>query len=234
MTTRALPLGPGGLALPGPGPPADEIPSVGGSRVIGDAPEGLTLTEEELQRSEREAFAALDQGDHEATLNILMEAYGEAVYRFCRQLVRDPEMAQDVHQKTFIDAFRSLGRFRRQSKWKTWLFGIARHRALDTIKMERRRRRRFVQVEELPEPAQIEEAGTDERARNRSLQEVLAYCLDKLTPRIRAAVLLRYQDEMSYRDMARVCRERPATLQARVARAMPVLKRCLRAQGVTP
>ena len=234
MTTRALPLGPGGLTLPGPGPPADEIPSARGSRVIGDAPEGLTLTEDKLQRSEREAFAALDRGDHEATLNVLMEAYGEAVYRFCRQLVRDPEIARDVHQKTFIDAFRSLDRFRGQSKWKTWLFGIARHRALDAIKTERRRRSRFVQVEELPEPAPIAGAGTDERAQNRSLQAILARCLGKLAPRIRTAVLLRYQNEMSYRDMAEVCGERPATLQARVARAMPVLKRCLRAQGVTP
>ena len=236
MTTRALPIGPGGINLPGPGPRAAEIPSARGSRVRENAPEGLKLVEEERDGPEREAFEALEKGDHDAALNVLMGAYGDAVYRFCWQLVRDPEMARDVHQLTFVAAYQSLGRFKGQSKWKTWLFGIARHRALDAIKMERRRRRRFVQVEELPEPGEASDSGggTDEAVESRSLQAVLAHCLEKLAPRIRTAVLLRYQNEMSYKDMAEVCGDRPATLQARVSRAMPVLKRCLRSQGVTP
>ena len=199
-----------------------------------DAAEGRKLVEVEREGPERDAFDALERGDHEATLNVLMEAYGDAVYRFCCQLVRDPEMAHDVHQMTFVAAFQALGRFRGQSKWKTWLFGIARHRALDAIKMERRRRKRFVQVEEMPEPAEVENGGTDELAVSHSLKTVLERCLDKLAPRIRSAVLLRYQNEMSYKDMAEVCGERAATLQARVSRAMPALKRCVRSQGVTP
>lgn len=234
MTTRTLPIGPGGLNLPGPRLRAAAVPSTGGSRVAADALEGLNLVEEERDGPEREAFAALERGDYEGALNVLMEAYGNAVYGFCRHLVRDPEMAADVHQMTFVAAYESLGRFRGRSKWKTWLFGIARHRALDAIKMERRRRRRFVQVEELPEPAAADRGGTSDRAESRSLRTALAHCLEKLAPRIRTAVLLRYQNEMSYRDMAEVCEEQPATLQARVSRAMPVLKRCLRSQGVTP
>ena len=234
MSTRALPLGPGGLILPGPDPRSAEVPSPRGSRVAPDAVEGRNLIETEREGPEREAFEALERGDHEATLNILMSAYGDAVFRFCRQLVRDPEMANDVHQMTFVAAYQALGRFRGQSKWKTWLFGIARHRALDAIKMERRRRKRFVQVEELPEPGEPDEGGTDELAVSHSLKAVLEHCLEKLAPRIRSAVLLRYQNEMSYKDMAEVCGERAATLQARVSRAMPALKRCLRSQGVTP
>lgn len=234
MSTRALPLGPGGLRLLGPGSRAAGIPSAGGSRVVTDAVEGLNLVKEEREGPEREAFEALERGDHEATLNVLMGAYGNAVYRFCRQLVRDPEMANDIHQMTFVAAYQSLGRFRGQSKWKTWLFGIARHRALDAIKMERRRKRRFVQVEELPEPGEQPGTGAGERAETRSLQSALAGCLQKLAPRIRTAVMLRYQNEMSYKEMAEICGERPATLQARVSRAMPALKRCLRSQGVTP
>lgn len=234
MIPRVLPIGPGGILLPGPGPRTAGVPSPGGSRVGADALEGLNLVEEELDGPEREAFAALERGDHEAVLNVLMDAYGDAVYRFCRQLVRDPETASDVHQTTFVAAYRSLARFRGGSKWKTWLFGIARHRCLDAIKMERRRRRRFVQVEQLPEPAQTPDRGAAARAESRSLQQILKRCLEKLAPRIRTAVLLRYQNELSYRDMAEVCGDRPATLQARVARAMPVLKRCLRSRGVTP
>ena len=126
-----------------------------------------------------------------------------------------------------------MSRFQGKSKFKTWLFGIARHRALDALKAERRRRRRFPDVDELPEPEQTG-GGADSAAESRSLQAVLARCLEKLAPHVRMAVLLRYQNEMSYRDMEESCGDRAATLQARVSRAMPVLKRCLKAQGVTP
>lgn len=234
MSARALQLGPGGSRLPGHRALAAGLASAAGPGVGDGALEGLNLVEEQRDGPERDAFAALERGDHEAALTVLMDAYGDAVYRFCRQLVRDPELAADVQQMTFVAAYRSLGRFRGKSKWKTWLFGIARHRALDAIKMRRRRRQRFVQVEELPEPGEADGGGTEVRAESRSLKSALADCLAKLAPRIRTAVLLRYQNEMSYRDMAEACGEQAATLQARVSRAMPVLKRCLRAQGVTP
>ena len=47
-------------------------------------------------------------------------------------------------------------------------------------------------------------------------------------------VLLRFRDGLSYPEMARACGERAPTLQARVARAMPALRRCLESEGYTP
>jgi RNA polymerase sigma-70 factor (ECF subfamily) len=41
------------------------------------------------------------------------------------------------------------------------------------------------------------------------------------------AVLLRYQEGFSFEEMGRICRERPGTLQQRVARALPVLRACI-------
>ena len=56
--------------------------------------------------------------------------------------------------------------------------------------------------------------------------------LEKLEPHVRIAVVLRYQEGFSYEQMAQICHEKPATLQARVARAMPLLRRCLENKGV--
>ena len=55
--------------------------------------------------------------------------------------------------------------------------------------------------------------------------------LESLKPEVRIAVLLRYREEMSYEEMAQVCGERPATLQARVQRALPKLKKALQKTG---
>jgi len=180
---------------------------------------------------ETAALAALDDGDRDRVLEILMAAYGEPLYRFCRQLTGDAELAEEVHQATFVQAHDALPRFRRRSTLKTWLFGIARHRSLDAIKKRRRFRRRFTQVETLPEPATAD-AEAEDGLVARDRRAALRSCLETLAPRVRSAVLLRYQEGFSYVDMARVSGDRPPTLQARVSRALPVLRRCLEERGV--
>jgi DNA-directed RNA polymerase specialized sigma24 family protein len=46
--------------------------------------------------------------------------------------------------------------------------------------------------------------------------------------------VLRYVQNFSYEEMAVICGEKAGTLQARVARSMPLLQKCLEAKGVTP
>lgn len=184
----------------------------------------------ERAETETAALAALDRGDREGALTLIMEAFGVALYRYCRQMVVDPDLADDVHQLTFVQAFEGLGRFARGSSLRTWLFGIARHRCLDALKMGRRRRARFESTDEVPERPAADEAP-EERLAARDLTRALERCLEELPPAIRTAVLLRYQEGLAYPDMAIVCRDRPATLQARVARALPVLRRCIEQRG---
>lgn len=180
---------------------------------------------------EREAHDALARGSPEEALAALMRIYGVRLYRFCRQMVADPDLARDVHQTTWLQAFESLSGFAMRSSFRTWLYRIARHRCLDAVKTRRRRDQRITFPGELPDaPAPDPEAamglGEDER------RLVLRRCIEKLAPKVRSAVLLRFQEELPYERMATVCGERAATLQARVARALPVLRRCLEAQGL--
>ena len=59
---------------------------------------------------------------------------------------------------------------------------------------------------------------------------MLAECLQKLQPAARQAVVLRYQEELSYDEAAAVSGVRVGTLQQRVARALPVLRKCVEAR----
>jgi RNA polymerase sigma factor (sigma-70 family) len=180
---------------------------------------------------ERGALAALDRGDPDAALALLMRAHGAAVYRYCRQMVGDDDLAQEVHQMTFVQAHEGLLAFGRRSSLRTWLFGIARHRCLDLLKMHRRRRRRFGPLEEAPE-LPLPDGGVEERLAERARAGALAACLRALAPRARAAVLLRFQQGLSYPEIARLSNEKAPALQVRVARALPVLRRCLEQKGM--
>ena len=59
-------------------------------------------------------------------------------------------------------------------------------------------------------------------------------CLAQLTPEVRAAVLMRFQQGLRYDEIARGTGERSGTLHMRVTRALPVLRRCLEGKGIEP
>jgi RNA polymerase sigma-70 factor (ECF subfamily) len=182
---------------------------------------------------ERAALAALNWGGPDEALSILMRSYGTAVYRYCRQMVGDDDLAQEVHQMTFVQAHEGLSKFQRRSSLRTWLFGIARHRCLDILKMDRRRRKRFGPIEEAPDQPEPHRSVED-RLTDRSRARALESCLRTLTPRVRTAVLLRFQQGLSYPEIARLSAEKAPALQLRVARALPILRRCLEEKGMAP
>jgi RNA polymerase sigma factor (sigma-70 family) len=180
---------------------------------------------------EDEAGAALDRGDHRAALTVLMRAYGRDLHRHCFHVLRDRDLADDVHQSVFVEAYRDLPRFERRSSLRTWLYGIARHRCLDARKIDARRRRRFLRAEPLPESPD-ERQRADDALVERGDAGALAAALAELPIETRIAVLLRYREGLTLEEIGAICGERAATVQARVARALPRLRAALALTGV--
>jgi RNA polymerase sigma-70 factor, ECF subfamily len=175
---------------------------------------------------EEMALAALDRGDVREAITILMQEYGDELYRHCRQVLGDADLADDVHQTVFVEAYRDLGAFARRSSLRTWLFGIARHRCLDALRLFARVRRRFVRAEPLPERADARPDPAElvsQSKRAAALEGALA----RLPAKVRIAVLLRYREGLSFEEIAAMSGERAPTVQARVARALPRLRRAL-------
>ena len=185
-----------------------------------------------MQDDDSDVLDALSSRDVRRALTLLMDRYGDAVYRFAFEMTRDEGLADEVRQQVFVEAFRDLERFEGRSAVRSWLFGIARHRALDASKSRRRWWQRFKgdsggaggggDVELAP--------GPDRDLERSRIAAVLAGCLERLAPAAREAVVLRYQMELSYDEVAAVTGDRVGTLQQRVARALPVLRKCVEAR----
>lgn len=189
------------------------------------------LSDEDL--GDEAVLAAVDRGDLELALRMLMRAHGVAIYRFCVSRL-GPDRADDVHQTVFIEAHRDLGRFERRSTLRTWLFGIAHHRCLDHRKTHGRHEARFTPTEDPGASDPSDDPTPFEHVSRDQLRRLLEVCLEGLTDAVRTAVLLRYRDGFQYEEMARITtdggsgqEEKPGTLQQRVARALPVLRKCL-------
>jgi RNA polymerase sigma factor (sigma-70 family) len=108
------------------------------------------------------------------------------------------------------------------------VFGIARHRCLDIAKKHRRWTQRFKNQPPTDEEPDDHEPEHDlDRSR---IAKILEHCLSKLAPAARDAVVLRYQQELSYDEASAIAGDNAGTLQQRVARALPLLRRCVDAQ----
>jgi RNA polymerase sigma factor (sigma-70 family) len=176
--------------------------------------------------------AALVRGDRRRAVTLLMDRYGTPIYRFACEMTRDPALADEIRQQVFVEAYRDLEKFARRSAVRTWLFGIARHRCLDATKMRKRWLRRF--KNEAPSEPEMEQPGIDREIDRSRIAVLLAKCLETLAPAAREAVLLRHQQELSYEEAAAVTGDLPGTLQQRVGRALPVLKKCVEHQLAAP
>ncbi len=186
------------------------------------------MTAAALTVSTEESIAsAIARGDYREALTMLMEEMGDDIHRHVSQVVGDPALADDVHQTVFIQAYRDMPSFGRRASVRTWLYAIARHRCLDALKARRRWWQRVfaAPMPERADGAEPADSALDQQRRAQALVRAVA----KLRPKSRIAVLLRYQEGLSYEEMSQVCGATPAALQARVARAVDRIRAALEA-----
>lgn len=134
-------------------------------------------------------------GDTEA-FGQVVGRYSAPLYSLALRIVRDPALAEDVVQETFIRAYERLDGFRGASSLSTWLYRIACNRALG----ECRRRRGEPQDERMRHLAGEADAP-------RYDDEVVARmhrALERLSPEERALVALFYEEERPVAEIARI------------------------------
>jgi RNA polymerase sigma-70 factor (ECF subfamily) len=156
------------------------------------------------------------QAADRATIERLFREHYPMVYAFCARMTRDPAEAEDLAQQAFLQAFRHLPTFRAGSPMKPWLFRIAHNICVDHL----RRRRHHLPLETPdalatpshdrgPEAAAL--AG-EERAR-------LETALASLNVDLRSVIVLRYQNDLSYEQIAHVIKKPVSTVTSRLFEA---------------
>ena len=177
-----------------------------------------------LEKSDADVRALISGGKLERALQLLMQRHGEAMFRYCCTALGSETLADDVLQQVFIEAYRDFAKYSGRSSLRAWLFGITRHRVLDQKRVIKRDQPRSRQLKEsAPDPQPL----ASERIDDEQLRQALVGCIGELGEHVRSALLLRYQQNFSFEEMAEVCSEKAGTLQARVARALPVLRTCI-------
>ena len=122
-----------------------------------------------------------------------------AIFSFVAGMLRDRSAAEEVTAIAFERGFRARTTFdARRGAPRAWMFGIARNAALDEL----RRRGRIAELP--PEPEDRTSAGPPELAEASARREVVLRALDKLEPRVRELIALRFDGGLSHAEIAEV------------------------------
>jgi len=179
---------------------------------------------------ERALLERCRAGDVEA-FEPLVEKYRQRVWRLAYQVLRDREEAWDCAQDAFVRAFQSLGSFRGQSAFYTWLFRIAMNVATDRLRARGAQARAFgsqpVPEEEWERTAADPGVGPDDVTEGAQRRQRISQALDSLPPNARAIIMLSDVEGLSYREIASVLNCPIGTVMSRLHNARKRLRSVL-------
>ena len=170
------------------------------------------------------------QGDQSAYREIV-DRHGRSVFNLACRLLRDRAVAEDVTQDTFLKAFQRLASFDLERRLAPWLLRIAHNRAVDVLRGSKPPTTPLDE-ESLASTTVADRPGAElERS---ELRRVLDQALDRLRPAYKAAIVLRYQEALSYADLALVLGVPEGTAKTYVRRGRRELAELLANAGYGP
>lgn len=175
------------------------------------------------------------QAGHQKAFDLLVAKYQRRIYRLVLRFIRDPALAEDVAQETFLRAYRAIGQFRGDSQFYTWLYRIAVNTAKKAISDDIRD----------PTVSEGDAAGHDEETFSptellsnhetpesilvsKEIVQTVNAAMESLPEDLRMAITLREIEGLSYEDIAEAMQCPIGTVRSRIFRAREAIAERLR------
>jgi RNA polymerase sigma-70 factor, ECF subfamily len=200
-----------------------------------NGPEGLSQESGERSGSagaDSELVSAAQAGDVGA-FEELVRRHQKRMLNIAYRMTGNYEDACETVQETFLSAFRSIKRFRKEAAFSTWLCTICLNHSKNRLKQARSRNRHEVQPMEDPrddqETACARETQSDcfsviEQMEKKELQEKVQECMNRLDDDYREVLVLRDIQGFSYEEIGDILKVPDGTVKSRLFRARDALK----------
>lgn len=167
-----------------------------------------TLTMDAFRAAELEAVLPLLRAGDPVAQEALYRAFEAPAYNLVRRICRTTEDAEDVLQETFLEVFRSIGRFRGDGSLWGWIRTVASSKALMRL-----RRNRYRDTDELVEDV------APVRREDTALRMDLEAALERLSPTARAVVWLHDVEGYTHEEIAGMMDRSVSFSKSQLARA---------------
>jgi RNA polymerase sigma-70 factor, ECF subfamily len=167
----------------------------------------------------------------------IVQRYNRRIYNICYRFAGSADDAQDLTQEVFIKMYRTLSSYDAgRAAFMTWLTTITRNLLVDHFRKTKQERMTesldgassehedaMPLSDKIPDKA----APPDARVQSREAGETVHHALQKLSPELREAVILRDLQDMGYREIAAVLKVPEGTVKSRINRGRAELARLL-------
>jgi len=178
-----------------------------------------------------DAVARFRSGDR-AALGAILPVYQFRLYRFLLRMVREPAMAEDLFQQTWVRVMEKISSYDTRHRFDAWLFSIARNLAIDHL-----RRKPGFSLDAVEEDGQapidrLEGSGADplEQVLEFERGTILAAAMEELPAIHREVLTLRFEEDMKLDEIAIVAGIPLSTVKSRLHRATDGLRRLVEAR----
>ena len=170
-------------------------------------------------------------GDQKAFADLLGR-YRDAIYFMLLKMVNNPSDAEDLTIEAFGKAFKNISQYTPSFAFSTWLFKIATNNCIDFIRKKRASTISLDQSNDNPESSNVtlasETPDPEEHLINNQKIKMLREVVNKLKPRYRTLVELRYFKEFSYEEISQELNLPIGTVKAQLFRARELLYNILK------
>ena len=169
------------------------------------------------QKIEAEIVARVLKGDRQ-TYALLVEEYKTPIYNLAYRMTGNADDADDLTQETFIRAYQYLWRYDQRKKFFTWLYTLA----FNLIKNHLRKNKKEKLSEELS-ALSLTDNNPSQEERLIEDQEISS-CLLRLEDELRALLIMKYQQELSFEEIAQITGKSLSAVKMRIYRGLEKLK----------
>ena len=177
--------------------------------------------------SDNELVALFLRTQEDHYFDILYHRYSSKVYAKCISILNDEETAKDATQEIFIKVILNLSKFKSEAKLSTWIYAVTYNACIDRIR--KRKKNRKSSLEEAERFGEVAEGAELEVISDAELLEMQVQQLQKVLKSLpdqdRIILLMKYQDEMSIKEIGGILDLADSAVKMRISRAKAKAKR---------
>ena len=158
---------------------------------------------------------------------VLVDRYKDLVYTLAMRMVKNKEEAEEVSQDTFIKAYKSLNRFKGDSKFSTWIYRVAYNTCLDRLK-KNKRQQQTVTIDEYTEHQVKTIDNALDRIETQEKQQAIKDCLELLPSEDSFLLTLYYFEELSLDEISKTVGLKPNNVKVKIFRSRKKLATILK------
>ncbi len=174
-----------------------------------------------LKNQDDSYLAKYLQNGHRASFQVIADRWYPAIYRFAYSYFGNRDDAAEIAQKTLIKVHENIRSLKEVASFKSWIYRIANNLCLD--EMKRAGRRKSEPLNLIPKEQQFSESTPALEIETKELNSLIQQALNQLPEEIRAVVILKQFEEMTFSEIGDVLQIPEGTAKTRMYKGLSQL-----------